>query len=434
MAGRRRFNDSGDKQLKTTSGFCLSIFLGAIVSCFAQSDSATQSSFEEPPELKASEILKPEFLKGPHFTVRESVPTASGTNQFTIDSDYGVFDADGNAMLMQRVEDVAAITQLKDVSKTDQFKESLATAAKAPINAAKSLVQDPGAALSSAGKGISKFMKRTGDTLKHVKDGTTEKSSAEKSGESMLGLARAKRQVAARMGIDPYSTNPVLQKELNDIAKASWAGGFAFSAVTFPIGGGAGMALTASSVSTSVGQLINEKTATELKAINRSALHSMGVNEGDINRFLDNGVFTPTLQTAFTQNLKALNGVENRAAFVHSAGKNTTEEADALFCVLTAALMGKIQTEKPLARIVMLGDFPVCVAKDGTVVVALQWDYAAWTPRAASFTDQVQELAHHEGNKGVFVALSGQASPRLQQELKIRGFTVQDRTNPGPLQ
>ena len=35
--------------------------------------------------------------------------------------------------------------------------------------------------------------------------------------------------------------------------------------------------------------------------------------------------------------------------------------------------------EHPLARIVMIENFPVCIAKDGTVIVALQWDYAAWT-------------------------------------------------------
>lgn len=424
--------------MKRTFCVCLSTLAVGALSVFAQTEppaaSGSERSFEELPELKASEILKPEFLKGPRFTVRESVPTSSGTNQFVIDSDYGVFEADGNAMLMQRLGEIAAIAQLKDVSRTDQFKESLATAAKAPINAAKNIVQDPGEAVSNAGNGIMKFMKRTGNTLKNVKNGTTEKSSSEKTGESMSGLARAKRQVAARMGIDPYSTNTVLEKELDGIARASWAGGFAFSAVTFPIGGGAGMALTASSVSNTVGQLINEKTATELKAINRSTLHAMGVNESDINRFLENDAFTPTHQAAFTQNLKALNGVENRVAFVHSAGKNSTSEADALFCVLTASLMGKIHTgERPLMRIVMLGDFPVCVAKDGTVVAVLQWDYAAWTPRAASFTDELRELAHQSGNKGVLVALSGQASPHLQEELKNRGCTVQDRMSPGPL-
>jgi hypothetical protein len=87
----------------------------------------------------------------------------------------------------------------------------------------------------------------------------------------------------------------------------------------------------------------------------------------------------------------------------------------------------------PLARIVMLGDFPVAVAKDGTVVVALQWDYAAWTPGAAQAVTQIEDLSHHSGNKGVIVALSGDASPRLKQELQKRGWTVHDRVVVGPL-
>jgi len=424
--------------LKSALSFWLSILAGASLSCFAQNEQppapADQGSFEELPELKASEILKPEFLKGPHFTLREEVPTASGMNKFSIDSDYGVFEARGNAMLMQRVGEIAAITQLKDVSRTDQFQQSLVAAAKGPYNAAKNVVQDPGAAISGAGQGIMKFMKRTGNTLKHVSNGTTEKSSSEGTGESMIGYARAKRQVAARMGVDPYTTNAVLQKELDGIAWATWGGGFAFSAATFPIGGGVGMALTATKVSNTVGQLINEKTATELKAINRSTLRAMGVSPSDTEKFLDNDAFTPTHQTAFTQNLKALDGVENRAAFVRSAAKNSNGEDDALFCVLTASLLGKIHTgEKPLARIVMLGAFPVCVAKDGTVVVALQWDYAAWTAGAARFCEEVQRLDAESGKKGILIAISGQASPRLKQELQARRIAINDRVNPGPL-
>ena len=42
-----------------------------------------EAVFEELPELKASEILKPELLNGPHFAVRDPVPTGAGMNQFT---------------------------------------------------------------------------------------------------------------------------------------------------------------------------------------------------------------------------------------------------------------------------------------------------------------------------------------------------------------
>jgi hypothetical protein len=97
--------------------------------------------------------------------------------------------------------------------------------------------------------------------------------------------------------------------------------------------------------------------------------------------------------------------------------------------------MGQIHKgEKPLARITMIGDFPIGIAKDGTIVVALQWDYAAWTSGAAQFTNDVQKLAAPSGqNKKIVVALSGQVSPRLREELEKRGMTVLDRLVPGPL-
>lgn len=423
--------------MKRTFTVSLSILAGGILSCLAQNDPAiapaSENSFEELPELKASEILRPEFLKGPHYTVRESVPTFSGTNQFVIDSDYGVFDADGNEMLARRVKEVGAIAQLKEVSRTDQFKDSLAAAARGPISGAKSLVNDPANTISNVPKGIMKFMGRAGESLKKVGKQSEGKDPQGNSAERLIGYSNAKRKTAVKLGIDPYSTNSVLQKELDGIAWASFAGGFAFTAATLPVGGGVGMALSVTKTSNSLENILSEKSASDLKIINRQALATMGVNEHDIDRLLSNNSFSPTTATAFVLNLQSLNGVANRAAFVHAAAEKSSSEPDALFCVLTSALMSKTHAEKPLARIVMLGDFPVGVAADGTVVLALQWDYAAWTARAAAFVDQIRDLAHQSGDKGVLVALSGQASPRLQQELKSRGFTIQDRVSLGPL-
>jgi hypothetical protein len=53
-------------------------------------------------------------------------------NQFTIDSDFGVFEADGNEMLLQRLKEIDAIARLQEVSRTDEFKKSLVAAAKSP--------------------------------------------------------------------------------------------------------------------------------------------------------------------------------------------------------------------------------------------------------------------------------------------------------------
>ena len=61
----------------------LALALSATFQCLAQTPEPfevrrAEAVFEELPELKASEILKPELLKGPHYVVRDPVPTASG--------------------------------------------------------------------------------------------------------------------------------------------------------------------------------------------------------------------------------------------------------------------------------------------------------------------------------------------------------------------
>ena len=395
-----------------------------------------EGPYEELPELKAGEILKPEYLKGPHYTVREPVATGSGVNQFVIDSDFGVFDADGNAMLVRREKEIYAIAHLMDVSRTDQFKESLANAAKGTFNAAKRLVTDPGTTLSNVPKGIGKFMGRAGQSIKNIgkkkdDDGGEQGSNLEK----MTGVANTKRKIAVSMGIDPYSANSVLQKQLDDVAWASWAGGFVFSAGTFPISGPVGAALTVTSATESLNKIVEEKPPADLRKLNRETLRQIGAGEHDTERLLNNTAFTLTDETAFVLNLKSLDGVSNRGAFVRAAAEKSTNESDALFCVQTSALMGEVhKSEHPLARIVMIENLPVCVAKDGTLIVALQWDYAAWTAAAAAVTADIQKLAAETApHTPVLIMISGQMSDRLKQELQSRGFSVRDRVSPGPL-
>ncbi|PYJ78028.1 MAG: hypothetical protein DME77_01495, partial [Verrucomicrobia bacterium] len=121
-------------QLRETV-LCLTITLGLAFSGAAQTTQPfevrrAEAVFEELPVLNASEILRPEFLAGPHHKVREPVPTYFGANQFTIDSDFGVFEANGNEMLVRRINEINAIAQLKDVSRTDQYKDAVVAAAK----------------------------------------------------------------------------------------------------------------------------------------------------------------------------------------------------------------------------------------------------------------------------------------------------------------
>jgi hypothetical protein len=388
--------------------------------------------YEELPELKASEILRPEILNGPHHKVREEVSTYFGANHYVIDSEFGVFEADGNEMLVRRVNEINAIAKLKDVSKTDQYKSALAAAAKAPVAAAKSIVTDPVNTVKSVPKGIMKFMGRAGESIKGMGKKASSDSIDGSTARDVIGFTGTKRKVAVSLGVDPYSSNAVLQKELDGIAWAAFAGGATFQLATLPIGGGVGAALTVTNVAGSLEDMLATKDPSDLKIMNRKSLLGMGAGSGAVESFLNNGAFSPTAQTAFTLNLKALDGVANRGAFVKIAAENSSSEADAIFCVQTAALLARLhKNEMPLARITPINNFPTCVAKDGTVVAAMQWDYAAFTARADNFAKLLQAQAKPPAT--CFVALSGVASPHLRQELESRGFRVEDRLSPGPL-
>jgi hypothetical protein len=82
------------------------------------------------PTLNAGVILQPQYFQGPNFTVRNPVPTYSGSDHYTIDSDFGVFEADGNAMLMRRVAEINAIARLQATSQTKEFTQAAKQAAE----------------------------------------------------------------------------------------------------------------------------------------------------------------------------------------------------------------------------------------------------------------------------------------------------------------
>jgi hypothetical protein len=426
--------------MKGTARFFLILAVGTAFPSLGQVNSSSPSAeensdFEELPELKASEILKPEFLKGQYHTVEESVPTSSGLNRFTIDSQFGAFEAEGNEMLVRRLGEIDAIARLKDMSRTDVYKQALAKAARGPYESAKNIIRDPVNSIENVPKGVMKFMRGAGEKIKGV--GKKEKSSDRSEGsqlEQMIGYSNTKRKVAVSLGVDPYTTNSVLRKELDGIAWATFAGGATFSVGTLPVGGAAGAGLAVTGVSSSMNDLLVEKSPEDLKAYNRQSLIAMGASGSEADRLLENPAYTPTQQTAFVLNMKSLDGVANRKAFIRLAGMSTSAEADAIFCAQTAAMLGKLHQEIPLARIETIGDFPIAVGKDGTTVVALQWDYAAWTSGAANFSQALQKFADEAPrNKKVVLTLSGQTSERLRHELERRGIQLKDRYLPGPL-
>lgn len=393
------------------------------------------AGFEDPPVLHAAEILQPAFVSGPGFAVRDPVPTYGGRNGYMMDTDYGVFEADGNAMLLRRVREIAAIARLREISRTDQYKEALVQAAKSPVVAAKGLIEHPAKTITGVPKGLWKMLNRAGQGIKEAAQ-DRERSEYEDSGtQEMIGFSKAKRALALELGVDPYSSNEALQRELNGIAWTAFAGKATFTLATAPIGGGVGAALTATNVSNTFNDALRDKTPHDLRLMNLKKLLGLGCSRADADAFLGNSAFSPTAQTALVLHLEALEGVQNRPAFVRLANEISTGEGDALFFVETSRLLATLHAgETPLSRLDATDDLPVALAKDGRAVVALEWDYAAWTQRAAAFVDRLKSAKiGNAAPTGLVVALSGEASPLVKEKSKAAGITLVTRLSSGPL-
>ena len=406
--------------------------LAASSAVLAQSQPA---HFEEPPTLSAATILKPEFAAGPDFAVRDTVSTYGGRNSYLIDSDFGPFEADGNVMLVQRVREVAAIARLREVSKTDEYAKALASATTSPLLLAKDLVTNPVSTVTGVPKGLFKFMNRFGEGIKEKAKGRERSQYEDSNAAQLIGFAKAKRDVALKLGVDPYSSNQTLQRELNGISWAAYAGKMTFTIATAPVGGGAGIALTATNLTNTFDQALRDQSPVDLRLSSLKRLLAMACTRAQADAFLNNTAFSPSVQTALVLHLDALATTANRPAFVQLATEESTSEGDALFFLSTSRLLAELQNRgRTISRINLFNGLPIAIGDDGTVILALEWDYATWTQKAAALASQIKTAKFaNKTPKGVIVALTGDASPLLQKELQAAGIELVTRLAPGPL-
>ena len=196
-----------------------------------------------------------------------------------------------------------------------------------------------------------------------------------------------------------------------------------------------GAALTVTNLNSTVEELLREKSPAELEQINRSTFRAMGASASDTERILHGGAFLRRTGTTFAVNLKSLNGVANRGAFVQTAGAKKHHRAG---CSLLR-LNRRVDGSDPPKNANRSDRHASAIFRSASPKTEQLWSrFSGITlhgPQAQrSFTNDVQKLAAQSGQtKKIVVALSGQVSPRLREELEKRGMTVQDRLVPGPL-
>ena len=105
----------------------------------------------------------------------------------------------------------------------------------APVAAAGQMVMHPVETVQELPSGVGRFFGRVGlgaERLKEAVDGTRRSFLGEKAGNfatrtgqttrDILGYEQERRELAKNLHVDPYTTNPVLSKQLDDFATVAF--------------------------------------------------------------------------------------------------------------------------------------------------------------------------------------------------------------------
>ena len=386
---------------------------------------ATLPPVEPMPTLNAVTLAPASLLKGAGYTVDASAPVVGYMGQFTLRAPADTFSADGTEMLAIRVGELTAIAQLSQLSQSRVFADALAASAKKTGAAIGQAVMNPVETISGIPAGVGRFFQSTSTKISRATESKGASNSSQGAGtgdaaKDLLGVNQAKRQIAKQAGADPYTTNPVLAKQLDDLARAAFAGGVSLDvalAVTT-----AGVA-TAISTTATVSNLVWDKSPEDIRTINENKLAAMGVGANTVRAFVTNRWFTPTLSVPFVEHLAQIPAAKGRAAVVALAS-TVASEGEARFMLNAISMAREIGAGRdPVVALDLAGRILVVRTLGARIQVPAPVDYVVWT-------EQVKAFAERKDLKGARrdILVTGLASERAREGLQATGWTVQEHS------
>ncbi len=386
------------------------------------------SGYEKEPVLSAKALAAPELLKGPHFTVDPKVPVRGFIARFTIRSPFGTFEAYGLRMLPIRVNEVEALAKLDEFSKTREFAAAVGRAAARPVTSAANMVARPVETIAGLPDGAARLFGRIRLGGQRIVEaaGAPGQRPGERTAETSrrvgtaaitaLGFEQERRNLAQRLGVDPYTTNPVLSERLTSMAWVTFSGRLGVTAVTtilVPYSG----AMSAVSVTnravwdTPAADLVNRATA---------IFGQTGASEAQVQALMQNPQYSLSVLTALATGMQRLQSVTGRDAVVVFAAAAQTQDEVNFVAGAVNMLARYHEAVAPLARLSAPGPILGHTAAGGLVLPA-PVDYVSWIEPLGRAVGRPELQAP---DKVAF--LSGQLSPLARKNLAARGWRTDE--------
>ena len=385
--------------------------------------SGTAEVYETQTNKPVKDAIAPPLATGVDFKVNDPVVADGYMYRFRVTSTYGAFQATGIGALQKLEHEIWAIGQLKGVTRSEAFLKAAVDQAGKPLVFVKDVVTKPAETLSGIPKGVGRLFSNVTTSVT-----TTRKPSQESRTKEALQVGAFKREYATRYGVDPYSTNAVLQEELDKIGTAASAGMWTTSAAMIPISGPASSVLTGTSLAKSFNNILATEPPARIRNINEEKLKQMRVSDDGAKRFLDSPVYTPRQSLLLVDSLSRLGSATGREEYLNAA-LVAADEVEANFFVNTAQILrGYHETREPITGLTIIRPLAVAQTKSGTAVIPFALDYGVWTANADRLSKQLKTSYRAPAfNTRFELWVTGKLSPKAKQELESRGFKVTEQ-------
>lgn len=375
-------------------------------------------AIEQVPEVSAESLLGPD-IKGQKWAVAPAVRNDGIIWIFTVKTSYGDFQVNGLHRMRDRLQELRALELLEKMSRTKAFAGATVRAGLAPIRFGRDLILDPFETVGTLVSGV-------GKTLDTVAAGVANPGAGrDPFFDSVTGITKVERELALKLGVDPYSDFTPLRSGLEDVAQVTTAGSLPVTAGIAMISGGAGIAVSSASTASQISAVVYNHTSRELFEIITVTLKGLNVDAPTIKKFTENRYYSPADEYAIAEALKAL-GATNSTAFIENAANAASFDV-AKFNRYRAELLARQSINLgTLQSYVLVAGFVLNRDASGRLVAAFPFDTLSWTDSVSRNLARVsaEVAAQQETRKPVFASL-GAISPAAQSELQRLGWETQ---------
>ncbi|MDF0673680.1 MAG: hypothetical protein P0120_04965 [Nitrospira sp.] len=379
--------------------------------------------YEVPEEEPAEQVLGPDLVAGPQYRVEDPILHDGYTNVYSVSSPHGRFVAHGSTMFVRLRRELTAIADLHERNLAGLTAEAAVHEWITPLNALGRLASKPWQTLVGIPRGVSRLIESSKDSLSY-EAGPYEDNSV----ESFAQMSAYKRRIAAHYHVDPYSTNPILQHELDRAAWAHVAGyTTTFALVLVPAPNPLPLMLTSLTTVQVLNQALEEQGPSDLNSLSEKKLKAMQIDDELTRQFLAHPSYSPRHKAVIAFALEELTKASHRDRFL-GAALNALSEEEALFYQQEAELLQAYNQQKaPIVDIDIVGRIPVGFTEAGTLFCPLAVDHGIWSERSESAYNRLAKRAATAGKDAhIEIWSSGSLSPRTRSELLQRGVAPRE--------